>query len=194
MFEELQRELDRIAAEPLHWTQTKILGNEGGILADARKFLEPDPWPDPRRRESPAVAAIQNIFRRFERVNDDEAETSQAKRERRERAAEGHGAGKENVEAREGRPITSPQIAEAQRDREKGVDDEEGWRAHLGDPGDDARAWLKKLCAEVDVNVSDKKGWWGTLLDHVQAKPVGAKIRDLDPRIVELCLKKLCED
>jgi hypothetical protein len=172
MFEEMQRELNRIAAEPPHWSETRIRNwGKGSLVDEARKIQEPNWW---TRRET-AVAAVTRILDRAARALglDDEDEPAQAKRERRERAAGGRGAGRENVEV---------------------ADDEEPWRAYMGEPNDDARQWLKDLSAKIDMNVTAKKGWWGTLRDHVQAKPNGARIRDLDPRIVELCLKQLCED
>jgi hypothetical protein len=99
----------------------------------------------------------------------------------------------ENVHAGPTGP-TAASVAAHQREEKTTGHDEGDWRSYLGNPGDDARAWLKDLTAQVDTNARDNKGWWGTLRDHVYAKPNGAKIRDLDPRIVEMCVKNLCQE
>lgn len=171
---ELQRDLDRIArgpevCRPPDWRKTKILNNDG-ILADARKFLDPDWW----KRAEPRDASNREILRMVERgelLHD--------------------GVVEENVEAG-GRGVTAEEVVEHQHNQQKVGVDEETWRSYMGEPKDDARQWLKELSAKIDTNVPDRKGWWGTLRDHVHAKPNGARIRDLDPGIVELCLKNLC--
>jgi hypothetical protein len=176
--QELQRELDAIAAgappPTPDWRKTKILNNEGGILADARKFLDPDWWKraEPRDERGEILALLKRAG--LGKLRD--------------------GMEEENVHAGE-RGVTASEVAEHQHNKQKVAGTDEGaWRSYLGDPKDDARAWLKKLSAQVDMNVRHKKGWWGTLCDHVHGKPTGAKVRDLDPRLVELCLKNLCED
>ena len=184
--EELQGELDAIAsggtsARPPDWRKTKILNNEGGILADARKFLEADWW----KRAEPRDASNREILRMVERGQ----------------LRMGDGKEEENQQfVGSGTPVTAGEIAEHQRDKAKrrrersAVDEGEEWREYLGSPGDDARAWLKDLSVQVDTNAGDNKGWWGTLRDHVYGKPDGAKIRELDPRIVEFCLQNLCTE
>jgi hypothetical protein len=92
---QLKQDLARIDKMPPDWRTTPIANwGKNGLANEAARLLEPSWW---QRSETPAAAAIQNLFRRYER--DDEEETEAEKKARRQRAAEGHGPGRENVEA-----------------------------------------------------------------------------------------------
>lgn len=177
---QLQADLDRIYAgtPPVpDWRKTEIGNNRDGIMADARRFLQPDWW------------------RRSEPNDPDDQIIDLVRRKGLGTLRIADGVEEENVHAG-GRGVTAAEVVERQQNKEKvtGHDEGEDWRAYMGEQKDDAREWLKELSAKVDVNVRRKKGWAGTLRDHIFAKPNGAKIRDLDPRLLEVCLKNLCEE
>lgn len=87
--------LDRMT--PPDWRNTPIVNwSKGGLVAEAEKFLGDRQWW--KRPQTPA-AAIKNLFSRYERAKGGEEEPESAETSRRARAAQGHGAEKENVEA-----------------------------------------------------------------------------------------------
>ncbi len=176
-FRELESELKTIAAggttpRPPDWRKTKILGNEGGILADARKFLQPEWW---RRGESQAGASLHDIFRRFEtRVSDGVAEEN------------------EYPEGRH-RSLSSNEIAEPQRDREKVGQDAEAFEEYLPGPDQDVHKWLANFSKHVDINTEERRPWFSALQSYVAKFTPGTKARELDDRAVRELVRKICE-
>ena len=174
---ELEQELAVIAGTtvkaPPDWHKTKI-GNWGknGLANEVKRLFQLDWWKrdEPRDERGEILALLK-------------------------RAGLGNlrdGVQEENVHAGE-RGVTASEIVEYQHNKQK-IDDEGDWRSYLGNPGDDAREWLKKLSTQVDTNAPTNKSWWGTLRDHVYGKPNGAKVRDLNPGLIELCVQSLCTE
>jgi len=75
--------------------------------------------------------------------------------------------------------------------RSVAFDSEELWRKHIA-PSMDAREWLKSLGEKIDANNADNRKTWARLRDHVLQSSSGSRVKDLDERIVETCLKYLC--
>jgi len=177
---ELEHELNTISAtgtipRPPDWRKSQILNNDG-LLSDARKFLEADWW----KRAEPRDGNNREILRLVERGQ----------------LRMGDGKEEENQQfAGSGTPVTASEIAEHQRDkaqrRREGSDVEEQWREYVGQPRYDAREWLADLAKKLDANTTEKKGWWGTLRDHVYSKAPDARIEDLNQQLIELCLKNI---
>lgn len=162
MSDELKNQLDRIAAEPPHWTETKILNYEGGLVTEARKFLDPD-WP--RRDARTEILRLLNHAERalLGRARDGQEETEEEQRERRERAAEGHGPGKENVE------VSVDSLAP---DENESISD-----------------WLGRLGTRIDSN-GHRKALWAGLRGYVSRFRGDAKARTtLDKKLVRRFLQ-----
>jgi hypothetical protein len=183
-FAELKSELDAIAgvrAKPPNWRATKIKNWDGGMVAEIERLRGPGWWAKPSNE-------AEELLKRL--ATRDEAGTVAWREAARE--------AKEN----EGAEITAGEIAERQRDKTQGrlegaagdEDEPQGWRKHLGNPGDDARAWLGALAKRLDANARDNKGFFGALKDHITSQKHGARIEDLNPSLVELCLRGLCSE
>jgi hypothetical protein len=185
--EELAAELNAIAtgAKPPapDWRKTKILNYEGGLVREAQHIANPEWWNKPREEAGQALNVL------LERAGLGRLVDTTDPREN-------HGGEK---------GITTNEIARRQRDKEKNLnesasknreaqDESAPWQKYLGEPRDDARTWLKDLSARVDTNSQDNKGWFGTLRDHVNSKPQGARVADLNPQLVELCVRALCTE
>jgi len=76
--------------------------------------------------------------------------------------------------------------------RSVAFDSEEPWHKFLN-PTQDSREWLASLGERIDANNADNRKTWARLRDHVLQSPSGSRVKDLDARIVETCLKYLCE-
>jgi hypothetical protein len=188
--EELEAELNAIAAgapAPIaNWRTTPIKGWEHGFAGEAQAIRQKEWWNKPREE---AGRSLNDILKRagLGRLQDTD-----------ERENEGH---------EKGTGTTAKEIAERQREKEKNLsssasknrvahaDDERApWQKYLGEPRADARTWLKDFSARVDTNSQDNKAWWGTLRDHVASKPQNARVEDLNPQLVELCVRNLCTE
>lgn len=159
--------LDRVT--PPDWRNTPIANwGKNGLTNEAARLLEPSWW---QRSETPAAAAIQNLFRRYERANDDEEETEAEKKARRERAAGGRGPGKENIEA----------------DSAEEVDVDE-----LAPQGNETvSAWLARLGKAVDFNDENRKPLWKGLRAFTQRYPGDSPARNVDAKVVAAFLKNI---
>ncbi len=187
--EELKLKLDAIAARgtiprPSDWRKTKI-GNWDGIEKEAQRIAEPHWW---RKPSNQAEQTINEVLRRagLGRLVLDTGPSEEFENERdRQRKANERGD----------TPVHASEVAEAQQNKQKtGVDDEEKWKSYLGEPKDDARRWLKDLAGKLDTNARENRGWWGTLRHHIETSPRGARVEDLNPELLELCLKNLCSE
>jgi hypothetical protein len=176
---QLQCKLDRIAAEPPHWTETKIGNYEGGILRDAERISGSDWW----KRSEPRDASNREVIRLVERAG---LGTLRIIRDGKE---------EENVWGGERRSgTTASAVAEHQRDREKvGVHDAEEYETYLPEPEDNAWAWANALAMKVDTNTAESRPWYSALLSYIHKFPQTSQARDLDQETVGKLVKEICD-
>jgi hypothetical protein len=189
--DELRVELEAIAgqrtvAKVPDWRKTPIGNWEGGFVREAQRIANPEWW---RKPSNAAEQSLNDLLKRagLGRLQDtDERENNGGEKET--------GATAKEISASQ-REKEKNLSASASKNREAHADDEgESWREHLGKPGNDARTWLKDLSARVDTNRQDNKGWFGALRNHVNSKPQGARVADLNSQLVELCVRALCTE
>ncbi len=177
MFEDLQRELNHIAAGIPDWRKTKILNSEGGILGDARKFLDPDWW----KRSQPRDEQNRDILRILDRAGLHLVDGVQ------EENQQFHPKG----EARTG--TSASEIAEhqrdkRQRDREAGVNDE------LAPTETESLSdWFARLAKAIDANGS-KKIFFDALRAHASRYRGDSLAKNLDGKLVQAFLKNVSGD
>jgi hypothetical protein len=70
--------------------------------------------------------------------------------------------------------------------------DEPEWREYLGNPTDDARAWLAELATKLDMNTAAP--WYSILRAYVEKLPLGAKCKDIGDVVLQRCLTELCSE
>jgi hypothetical protein len=173
--DKLQSDLNAIAAEPEgqvvptppDWRQTRIAG-WNGFSAEAARIQ------NPRWFDKPTSAAEANLNALLERA--------------------GLGKLRDGKEGRIEARVEVEEVVQAQHEKQKaGVEDEgEEWRSYLPESGDDARAWLSDLSTRIDMNARSNKGFFGALTTHVESKGKDAKCADLNPQLIEICLRALC--
>jgi hypothetical protein len=157
--------LDRYHPD-VHWTKTPIK-NYSTLVSDVRRMWADQWW---ERPQNSAAAAINQILAQYESGRDGQEEPDENARARRQRAAEGHGAGKENVEADNAEKFG---IDELVPDEDESIND-----------------WFGRIGKSVDAN-GHRKLLWAVLRSHAARFRGDAKAKTtLDKRLVRQFLKK----
>jgi hypothetical protein len=179
---ELETKLAAIAARPDHWSRTKIGRYAGGVVADVERFQQEETW---WKRDVRGVRDLSAVNELLANCGLERLRTRDDK-------------DKENVWGGENAHSTNAsEVAEHQRDKAKRrrggavTDEGEEWEQYIGKPRDDAREWLADLATKIDMQ-GDNRGFFGTLQDHVKSQPKGARVEDLNQKLVEFCLKQIC--
>jgi hypothetical protein len=167
---ELKRDLERIAMEvpaPPDWRKTKIGNNRDAIMADARRFLQPDWW----KRAEPRDDQSREIIRLVERAGLGTLQIRDGKEE-------------ENRQFGGGSGMTTSEIAEAQQNAEKvGIDE------LSPDDNESIADWLGRLGARIDSN-GHRKALWAGLRGYVSRFRGDAKAKTtLDKKLVRRFLQ-----
>jgi hypothetical protein len=175
-----------IAKAPPHWSETKILRNNGGLVGDVERFAREDRWWERDQPGSRDLASVNALLEncglgRLTRYDSDFEERREAQKKENESGTRG---------------VTGSEVAEHQRDkakrrREAGTDDE-NYESYMPSANENAMRWAETLATRVDCTTAEVMPWYGALRNYVGKFPANAIGRDLDADTLRALLKQIC--
>jgi hypothetical protein len=180
MFEDLESKLAAIAKRPAHWSETKIARHSGGMIGDVERFQREDQWWRRDQRGVRDLAAINELLEHVGvgRLRDDVDPTFERRRD----------AAKKRNESYESSTRVE-EVVEAQRD-----DKEEAWSEYLPSPNDNMQQWYKDFATRIDVNTSERRGFFDALGSYIGKFPASAIARDLNADTLRTLVRMICEE
>jgi hypothetical protein len=157
------------------WRTTPIGRNADGILADAKRFLEPEWWRRDRRGAPDLVTVnelLENCGLRRLRSRDEVDPDFKRRRDAQVKKNESY--------------ESSTPAAEAD-------DEEEAWEDYLPSPNDNVRQWYEALPKHVDINAKDRRSWFSSLGSYINKFPASAIARDLDQDTICKLVQQICK-